>query len=162
MISPDFDEDFVESKPITLNTVKVGRCNEETPADDKTSNFEFDYWDCYICSDCKPLKMIAGAEGLVNHCKEKDEHKNVKPLWTFNQNEVKVQDLKKSYKYGVLVREKEREYQEYLKFSKSFPSVGLLYSTFHQPGPLENVDEGVPKLKLKIGKGANGNFSVLS
>ena len=70
-------------------------------------------------------------------------------------------DLKKSYKYGVLVREKEREYFEYKKFKQSLQSVGLLHSTFHYMAE-ETQECEVPKLKLKIGKGANGKFSVLS
>jgi len=196
-ISREFDENFVETKPITLDAVKdsnpvksitevtnecknhennpeelkiVKKCdNMEVKNEIDESNIEFDYWDCYLCTDCNPLKMLGGADGLVNHCREMDGHKDIRPLWTFNQNEVRVADLKKSYKYGVLVREKEREYFEYIKFKQSLKSVykstGLLYSTFHQQDILAEDDdkmEDVPKLKLKIGKGANGKFSVLS
>lgn len=193
-ISKEFDENFVETKPIILNILKENKPlklkeeegtmlkGEESLVDSKLNQskessipvikkekeekeFKFDYWDCYLCTDCDPLKMLAGADGLVNHCREEDDHKDIRPLWTFNQCDVKVNDLKKSYKFGVLVREKEREYLEYKKFKKSLQSVGLLYSTFHQQNLLgEEAQKGeeVPKLKLKIGKGANGKFSVLS
>jgi len=187
-ISKEFDENFVETKPIILNISKenkpkklidtVCKANEvqvdlqtnqntlipEVKTEIEETKFEFDYWDCYLCTDCDPLKMLGGADGLVNHCREEDNHKDIRPLWTFNQCEVKVADLRKSYKYGVLVREKEREYLEYKKFGGC---VGLLYSTFHQGGEATQGGEvaqecEVPKLKLKIGKGANGKFSVLS
>jgi len=197
-ISKEFDENFIETKPIILdkakessNTEKTAdkdvnnmcKVQEESPVESKLnkssvspeikkeideSKYEFDYWDCYICTDCSPLKMLGGADGLVNHCREVDGHTDIRPLWTFNQNEVKVTDLKKSYKYGVLVREKEREYLEYTHFKQSLQSVykstGLLYSTFHQQDMLDDESQNseVPKLKLKIGKGANGKFSVLS
>eukprot|EP00092_Neocalanus_flemingeri_P039164 GFUD01042626.1.p1 GENE.GFUD01042626.1~~GFUD01042626.1.p1 ORF type:complete len:1187 (+),score=280.23 GFUD01042626.1:76-3636(+) len=191
-ISKEFSENFIDTKPIITKckenqAMKLKEENMETlmveetqhmskinPIETKPSpkvekeieekKFEFDYWDCYMCTDCFPLKMLAGAEGLVDHCKTKDDHKDIRPLWTFNQCEVKMNDLKKSYKFGVLVREKEREYLEYKKFGGN---VGLLYSTFHKPEALEDVKQScvegeVPKLKLKIGKGANGKFSVLS
>jgi len=195
-ISKEFDENFIETKPIILDkaiesdtekTAKeasnINKVEEESQAELKVnktsvipelkkevdeSKYEFDYWDCYLCTDCSPLKMLGGADGLVNHCREVDGHTDIRPLWTFNQNEVKVTDLKKSYKYGVLVREKEREYLEYTNFKQSLKSVykstGLLYSTFHQQDMLVDESQKLeePKLKLKIGKGANGKFSVLS
>lgn len=195
-ISKEFDENFIETKPIILDKIKENntektakeashKCKVEDESQvelrvNKTSvipelkkevdesKYEFDYWDCYLCTDCSPLKMLGGADGLVNHCREVDGHTDIRPLWTFNQNEVKLTDLKKSYKYGVLVREKEREYLEYTNFKQSLKSVykstGLLYSTFHQQDMLvdESQKSEEPKLKLKIGKGANGKFSVLS
>jgi len=182
-LSKDFDE-IDETKPsietleeqISKLKKEIERVQEEEAEylskvkkdpNVEEKKFEFNYWDCYLCSDCLPLKMLAGAEGLVDHCKEMDEHKDIRPLWTFNQCEVKMNDLKKSYKLGVLVREKEREYFEYKKFIEKFNNVGLLYSTFHSKHDL-GLDDGKqnkgeePKLKLKIGKGANGIFSVLS
>jgi len=195
-ISKEFDENFIETKPIILDKVKESntektakeasnKCKVEDESqvelrvnktsvipelkrENDESKYEFDYWDCYLCTDCSPLKMLGGADGLVNHCREVDGHTDIRPLWTFNQNEVKLTDLKKSYKYGVLVREKEREYLEYTNFKQSLKSVykstGLLYSTFHQQDMLvdESQKSEEPKLKLKIGKGANGKFSVLS
>jgi len=183
-LSKDFDE-IDETKPsietleeqISKLKKEIERVQEEEAEylskvkkdpNVEEKKFEFNYWDCYLCSDCLPLKMLAGAEGLVDHCKEMDEHKDIRPLWTFNQCEVKMNDLKKSYKLGVLVREKEREYFEYKKFIEKFNNVGLLYSTFHSKHDLglddgkQNKGEEEPKLKLKIGKGANGIFSVLS
>jgi len=192
-ISKEFDNNFIETKPIIKKETNIGIIgkskesrnlklkeeeNEKVTEDAKVElkrepevqneieekTFEFDYWDCYMCTDCYPIKMLAGAEGLVDHCKHKEDHKDIRPLWSFNQCDVKMNDLKKSYKFGVLVREKEREYLEYKKFNTR---VGLLHSTFHKQEVLEDVKQNSgevegPKLKLKIGKGANGTFSVLS
>merc|ERR1711874_921907 len=42
----------------------------EVKKEAKESKVEFDYWDCYLCTDCSPVKMLGGADGLVNHCRE--------------------------------------------------------------------------------------------
>ena len=87
------------------------------PVRDKSEEDEEDrsFWAQYYCTTCQWL--LGGAEGLLQHNRyldaikvlelcimqqflreQRGRHHNVKPLWSFNQQEVQVQDLKKSRK----------------------------------------------------------------
>merc|ERR1711962_1263361 len=92
-----------------------------------------DYWQQYVCLDCN--KLIDGAVGLVDHRRDQEENHALKPLWSFNQNEVMLQDLRYSRKFGVMIRELEQEYREHTE------SV--------------NTIQADKELKLKIGRGTN-------
>jgi len=117
----------LEIKPINVTTRKAedeknkviekeGTCQDHSPAKDRGKEEEEDrsFWAQYYCTTCQWL--LGGAEGLLQHNREqRGRHHNVKPLWSFNQQEVRVQDLKKSRKFGVMVRELEIEYLKKVK-----------------------------------------------
>ena len=102
----------------------------------------------------------------------------MKPLWSFNQQEVRLQDLKKSRKYesqstqvskkaecfkkaimirfGVMVRELEREYQrQQLTKEEESPEK-------EEDKELQSKDKEEEDIKLKISKASNGRFSVVN
>ena len=101
----------------------------------------------------------------------------MKPLWSFNQQEVRLQDLKKSRKYesqctqcpkrpcalnaimirfGVMVRELEQEYQRHqLTKEEEIPEK-------EQDKELQSKEKEEEDIKLKISKASNGRFSVVN
>ena len=102
----------------------------------------------------------------------------MKPLWSFNQQEVRLQDLKKSRKYesqstqvskkavcfkkaimirfGVMVRELEREYRrQQLTKEEESPEK-------EEDKELQSKDKEEEDIKLKISKASNGRFSVVN
>ena len=109
---------------------------------------------------------------------QRGRHHHVKPLWSFNQQEVRLQDLKKSRKYesqstqvskkavcfkkaimirfGVMVRELEREYQrQQLTKEEESPEK-------EEDKELQSKDKEEEDIKLKISKASNGRFSVVN
>ena len=108
---------------------------------------------------------------------QRGRHHNVKPLWSFNQQEVRLQDLKNSRKYesqstqcpkrlcvlnaimirfGVMVRELEREYQRH-QLTKEEESPQK-----EQDKELQSKEKEEEDIKLKISKASNGRFSVVN
>jgi len=169
----------VDEEETNLDHSPIVDKSEEEDEDDNRS-----FWAQYFCTTCQWL--LGGAEGLLQHNREqRGRHHNVKPLWSFNQQEVRVQDLKKSRKFGVMVRELELEYLQKVKEEEECFSKGLkeklkkevLKNGELQKEGLKNESlrlEGLRKdlekneereeedIKLKIGKASNGRFSVIN
>ena len=69
----------------------------------------FDKWKSYYCLDCESPKILNLPRQIRQHVRT-TQHTNIKPAWKFNQVDVQIFNLKKSYKYGVLVREHMADY----------------------------------------------------
>ena len=69
----------------------------------------FNKWKSYYCLDCASPRIL-NLPGQIRHHVRTTQHTNIKPAWKLNQVDVKLFNLKKSYKYGVLVREHLADY----------------------------------------------------
>ena len=78
-------------------------------AEGEVAKAEFDKWESYYCFDCNPPRILNRSRQVGSHAKS-SKHRNIKPAWKYDQVGVKIFNLKKSYKYGVLVREHLADY----------------------------------------------------
>ena len=77
--------------------------------ENKKTKYEFDKWESYFCFDCDPPRILKTSRQIGGHVKT-SKHRNIKAAWKYDQVDVKIFNLKKSYKYGVLVREHMADY----------------------------------------------------
>ena len=80
-----------------------------TKHEDSFTKTEFDKWRSYYCFDCRSPRILKRARQVRSHVKD-SKHRNIAPAWKYDQVNVKIFNLKKSYKYGVLVREHLADY----------------------------------------------------
>ena len=132
--SVNIEEDILEEiencnqKVVTTNA--VGDLKKKKMTNKRRSNREksggFDKWKSYYCLECHSPKIL-NMPGQIRHHVRTTQHKNIKPAWKFNQVDVKIFNLKKSYKYGVLIREHMADYYS----QKRNESVKLLKNIVH-------------------------------
>eukprot|EP00088_Acartia_fossae_P071189 TRINITY_DN9721_c0_g1_i12.p1 TRINITY_DN9721_c0_g1~~TRINITY_DN9721_c0_g1_i12.p1 ORF type:complete len:107 (-),score=26.20 TRINITY_DN9721_c0_g1_i12:282-560(-) len=66
----------------------------ETDAEIKEEE-EMDLDEFYICLECQPIRILRGAEGLVEHGVNMVDHSDIKPLWSYNQVRVNLINVMK-------------------------------------------------------------------
>ena len=109
--SVKFLEDLPEKnkKRPRKKPVKRIELGEKEQSKNLQNKSEFNKWDSFYCFDCTPTKILNNSRELRIHVKTR-KHGNIKAAWKYDQVDVKIFNLKKSYKYGVLVREHMADY----------------------------------------------------
>ena len=122
--SVNFLEDLPEKskKRPRKKSVKRIEHREKNQSRNLKNKSGFNKWESFYCFDCQPTKILNNSIDLRRHVRTRN-HGNIKAAWKYDQLDVKVFNLKKSYKYGVLVREHMADYYAMKKNN----SLKLLY-----------------------------------
>lgn len=70
--------------------------------------------DKFLCTDCKPHKILNGPSDLTTHIEETDSHFNIDPLWVYDGVRIDLSDVAK-----VDGRHKETIEKQLIKFKKN-------------------------------------------
>ena len=92
---------------VAVDDTKKKMTNKRRSSREKSGGFN--KWKSYYCFDCDSPKIL-NLPGQIRHHVRTTQHTNIKPAWKFLQVDVKIFNMKKSYKYGVLVREHMADY----------------------------------------------------